>query len=80
MCPKCDMTKMVLMNERIEFETINVDEVKEIEVEINGEKVKKNPIDYIKEDLGFSGMPVVIAEGQEPFNDFRPDLLHKLKA
>lgn len=79
-CPQCDMTKRVLTGEGIEFETINVQEVEEIEVEIDGVKVKKNTIDYVKEDLGFSAMPVVVVEGQEPFAGFRPDLLQTLKA
>lgn len=79
-CPKCDMTKRVLEGEGIEFEAINIQEVEEIEVEIDGVKVKRNPFDYIKEDLGFSAMPVVVAEGQAPFSDFRPDLLQALKA
>jgi glutaredoxin-like protein NrdH len=78
-CPQCDMTKSVLTSEGVEFKTINVNEVDEVEVEINGEIVKKNPIDYIKEDLGFMAMPVVVAEGHEPFSGFRPDKLQSLK-
>lgn len=78
-CPQCDMTKRVLDGEGVEFVAINIEEVDEIEVEIDGAKVKKAPIDYIKEDLGFSAMPVVVAEGQEPFSGFRPDKLTTLK-
>ena len=78
-CPQCNMTKTVLTGEGVEFETINIEEVSEIEVEIDGVKVKKDPIEYIKEDLGFSAMPVVVAEGHEPFSGFRPDKLTTLK-
>jgi glutaredoxin-like protein NrdH len=77
-CPQCDMTKTVLDGEGIEFKTINVEEVDEIEVEIDGKMVKKAPIDYIKEDLKFSAMPVVVAEGHKPFSGFRPDILTTL--
>lgn len=65
-CPQCDMTKVVLTGEGIEFVTINVEE---------DEKAMK----YVKEELGFTSMPVVVAEGKKPFTGFRPDLLHELK-
>lgn len=78
-CMQCNMTKTVLQGEEIEFEAINVDEVDEIEVEIAGEVVKKNAIQYIKEDLRLSAMPVVVAEGVEPFAGFQPDKLKTLK-
>lgn len=78
-CPACEMTKMVLKNEGVDFETINIEEVNEIEVEINGQIVKKNPIEYIKEDLGFSATPVVVADGHEPFGGFQPEKLKGLK-
>lgn len=65
-CPKCDMTKNVLTGEGIEFVSINVEDDAE-------------SMTYVKETLGFSSMPVVVAEGHEPFCDFRPDLIQKLK-
>lgn len=65
-CPKCDMTKMVLNNEGIEFESINVED-------------NKDAFNYVKEELGFSSMPVVVAEGHEPFAGFQPDKLKELK-
>ena len=65
-CPQCDMTKRVLTNEGIEFETINVED-------------NEQAFTYIKEELGLSSMPVVIVEGQEPFTGFRPDKLQELK-
>jgi glutaredoxin-like protein NrdH len=65
-CPQCDMTKMVLNNEGIEFNIINVED-------------DAQALTYIKEELGLSSMPVVVVEGQEPFTGFRPDKLQELK-
>jgi glutaredoxin-like protein NrdH len=65
-CPQCDMTKTVLNGEGIEFEVINVEENEEA-------------LHYVKEVLGFSAMPVVVVDGQEPFTGFRPDKLQALK-
>lgn len=65
-CPKCDMTKNVLNGEGIEFETINVQDDEEA-------------FTYIKDELGLTEMPVVIAEGQEPFTGFQPEKLQALK-
>ncbi|QQZ08485.1 glutaredoxin domain-containing protein [Heyndrickxia vini] len=63
-CPQCDMTKVVLNGEGIEFETFNVEE-------------DENAFDYVVNTLNLRQMPVVIVEGQEPFTGFQPD---KLKA
>ncbi len=65
-CPQCDMTKRVLEGECVNFNTINVEE-------------DEAALNYVKNDLGFSSMPVVVAEGIEPFSGFRPDLLQALK-
>lgn len=65
-CPQCDMTKRVLQGEGIEFDVKNVEED---EVALN----------YVKEELGFSSMPVVVADGIEPFSGFQPDRLKALK-
>lgn len=65
-CPKCEMTKTVLNEEGIEYQTINVEE-------------DEKALDYVKKVLGFSSMPVVVKDGEEPFCDFRPDLLLTLK-
>ena len=78
-CPQCDMTKRVLTGEGIEFVAINVEEVQEEKFELNGVVIEKTPLDYVKEDLGFSAMPVVIVEGEEPFTGFRPDKLTEIK-
>ena len=60
------MTKMVLSGEGIEFELINVEESEEA-------------MDYVKNTLKLSSMPVVVADGQDPFTGFRPDILLTLK-
>lgn len=64
-CPQCDMTKRVLQGEGIEFESINVED-------------DPNALDYVKNTLGLTSMPVVIIDGQEPFTGFRPDKLQEL--
>lgn len=69
-CMQCEMTKKILKDKGIEFEAININEVSEEE----SDKI----IDYIKEELGFSAMPVVLTEGKEPFAGFRPDKLAEL--
>lgn len=63
-CMQCQFTKKYLENKGIPFE------VKDIE---QNEKA----IDEVKQ-LGFSSLPVVIAEGIEAFNGFRPDMLNRL--
>lgn len=65
-CPQCDMTKRVLEGEGVHFNVINVEE-------------DTNALEYVKNQLGFSSMPVVVAEGIEPFSGFRPDMLQALK-
>ncbi|MFO8069252.1 MAG: glutaredoxin-like protein NrdH [Alkalibacterium sp.] len=63
-CMQCQFTKKYLENKGIPFE------VKDIE---QNEKA----IDEVRQ-LGFSSLPVVIAEGIEAFNGFRPDMLNRL--
>jgi len=63
-CMQCQFTKKYLENKGIPFE--------EKDVEQNAEA-----IDEVKK-MGFSSLPVVIAEGIEAFNGFRPDLLNRL--
>ena len=65
-CPQCDMTKMVLQQEGIEFEAINIEE-------------DEDALKYVKEVLKFSATPVIVAEGVEPFSGFQPDKLKELK-
>ncbi|MED1203544.1 glutaredoxin domain-containing protein [Heyndrickxia acidicola] len=63
-CPQCDMTKMVLNGEGIEFQVFNVEE-------------DEQAFDYVVNTLNLRQMPVVVVEGREPFSGFQPD---KLKA
>ncbi|WP_423188594.1 glutaredoxin-like protein NrdH [Alkalibacterium sp. f15] len=63
-CMQCQFTKKYLENKGIAFE------VKDIEQNVKA-------IDEVKQ-LGFSSLPVVIAEGIEAFNGFRPDMLNRL--
>lgn len=65
-CPQCVMTKTVLKEEGIEFEEINVEE-------------DQAAFEYVANELNIRQMPVVVAEGQEPFSGFRPDRLKELK-
>jgi glutaredoxin len=65
-CPKCDMTKKVLDGENISYTSINIED-------------NADAMSYVKDELGFMSMPVVVAEGKEPFNDFKPEILQNLK-
>jgi glutaredoxin-like protein NrdH len=65
-CPQCDMTKTVLNGEGIEFETVNVED-------------DEAALKYIKEDLGYSSMPVTIKEGHNPIVGFNPERFKELK-
>ncbi len=64
-CPQCEMTKRVLEGEGVPFNAINVEEDLEA-------------LDYVKNTLGFSATPIVVADGFEPFSGFQPDKLKKL--
>ncbi|GIN88428.1 NrdH-redoxin [Heyndrickxia sporothermodurans] len=64
-CPQCEMTKVVLNNEGIKFETFNVEE-------------DEKAFDYVVNTLELRQMPVVEVEGQEPFTGFQPDKLKSL--
>ncbi|RTZ53876.1 glutaredoxin family protein [Bacillus sp. SAJ1] len=63
-CPQCEMTKVVLNGEGIEYDVFNVEEDQEA-------------FDYVVNTLELRQMPVVLVEGQEPFTGFQPE---KLKA
>jgi glutaredoxin-like protein NrdH len=65
-CPQCDMTKVMLSGEGVEFTTFNVEE-------------DEAAFDYVVNTLGLRQMPVVVVEGQEPFTGFRPDILLRLE-
>lgn len=64
-CPACELTKTLLVNEGVEFKTVNIEE-------------DSNALNYIKNTLGFSSTPVVEVEGKETFAGFQPDKLKEL--
>lgn len=63
-CMQCQFTKKYLENKGIPFEVKDVEQ-------------SDQAIDEVKK-LGFSSLPVVLAEGLEAFNGFRPELLNRL--
>lgn len=63
-CMQCNFTKKYLEDKGISYEVKDI-----VENEAAIEEVKS---------LGFSSLPVVIAEGLEAFNGFRPDMLNQL--
>lgn len=60
------MTKAVLDGEGIQYDVKNVEE-------------DSNAYDYVVNVLGIRQMPVVVAEGKEPFSGFQPEKLKQLK-
>lgn len=65
-CPQCDMTKNVLNGEGINFKLFNIEE-------------DGDAYEYIVNTLQLRQMPVIVAEGKEPFTGFQPDKLLALK-
>ncbi|EFR30614.1 glutaredoxin domain-containing protein [Eremococcus coleocola] len=64
-CSQCNFSKEYLKILNIPYQ--------EVDVYSNEAALK-----YVTEELGFRSLPVITAEGHEPFNGFRPDLLKKL--
>lgn len=63
-CMQCNFTKKFLEDKGIPYQ------IKDIEQ-------NEQAVNEVK-SLGFSSLPVVIAEGIEAFHGFRPDLLNRL--
>ena len=63
-CMKCNFTKQFFENNNVEFIVKDVFESEEALAEVK--------------ELGFQSLPVIVADGVEPFFGFRPDLLEKL--
>ncbi|MBF0780216.1 MULTISPECIES: glutaredoxin-like protein NrdH [unclassified Granulicatella] len=63
-CMQCNFTKKFLEERNIPFKVKDV-----MEDEVALEEVKA---------LGFSSLPVVVIEGEEPFSGFRPDRLEAI--
>ena len=63
-CQKKYFTKQFFENNNVEFIVKDVFESEEALAEVK--------------ELGFQSLPVIVADGVEPFFGFRPDLLEKL--
>lgn len=63
---QCNFTKQFLENNNVEFEVRDIAESSEALEEVKS--------------LGFQSLPVIVADGMEPFFGFRPDLLEKIVA
>ena len=61
-CMQCNFTKKWLMDEGLEYEEIRAD-------------LDDKALAYVKDELGFNSLPVVVIEGEVPFHGFRPDRL-----
>ena len=63
-CMQCNFTQQFFENNNVEFIVKDVFESEEALAEVK--------------ELGFQSLPVIVADGVEPFFGFRPDLLEKL--
>lgn len=63
-CMQCNFTKKFLDENQVDYQ---VKDITESDANLNEVK-----------DLGFASLPVVVAEGMEAFNGFRPDRLNQL--
>lgn len=61
---QCEFTKKFLKNNGLQFEVRDVTESEQFKDEVV--------------ELGFTSLPVVVADGHEPFAGFRPDKLDEL--
>ena len=63
-CMQCNFTKKYLDDKGIDYETKDIFDSEEALEEV--------------QKLGFASVPVILAEGLDAFNGFRPDLLDQL--
>lgn len=63
-CMQCDFTKRFLDQHNLEYTAVDVMQDSEALARVQA--------------LGFQSLPVVVADGIEPFFGFRPDILEKL--
>lgn len=63
-CMQCQFTKNYLHEKEVSFETRDI---------ASNEVFRQEVLAF-----GFQAVPVVVAEGQEPFYGFRPDILEKI--
>ena len=63
-CMQCDFTKKHLDRMGLEYKTVDV-------------TTDQQALDEVQQ-MGFHGLPVVVADGMAPFVGYRPDELDKL--
>ena len=63
-CMQCDFTKRFLDQHNLEYTAVDVMQDSEALARV--------------QELGFQSLPVVVADGVEPFFGFRPDILEQL--
>lgn len=63
-CMQCNFTKKYLDDKGVTYEIKDIFESEQALAEV--------------QQLGFSSVPVILADGEEAFNGFRPDLLDQL--
>ena len=71
-CPACKMLKKQLDGSSIAYREINVDTLTDY--------ARDETIALIKDELGFRSLPVLVADGVEPFSGFNPTLIRKVIA
>jgi glutaredoxin-like protein NrdH len=71
-CPACKMLKKQLDSNAVAYREINVDTLTDY--------ARDETIAHIKDELGFRSLPVLVADGVEPFSGFNPTLIRKVIA
>lgn len=71
-CPACKMLKKQLDSNAVAYREINVDTLTDY--------ARDETIALIKDELGFRSLPVLVADGVEPFSGFNPTMLRKVIA
>ena len=69
-CPACKMLKKQLDSNAVAYREINVDTLTDY--------ARDETIALIKDELGFRSLPVLVADGVEPFSGFNPALIRKV--
>lgn len=64
-CMQCKFTKQWLEDEGLTYTEVRAD-------------LDDKALEYVKEELGFNSLPVIVIEGEVPFHGFRPDRLEGL--
>ena len=64
-CMQCKFTKQWLEDEGLTYTEVRAD-------------LDEEALAYVKDELGFNSLPVIVIEGEVPFFGFRPDRLKGL--